>query len=226
MLIRINLLPVRQAAKRKDSAQILILAALVVVGAMVGNYLWYSSTEDRSKRLEANIAETQRRIAELEKVIGEVNNINKRKKEVEDKLKILNELRKGRSGPVRMLDALATAIPNKVAVNTFEESNSTARLSGRAVSHEDVAEFMKSLSTIVWTPKGIGRIVERKRDATNMRVELLAQGGAIEDFSLSEVSNFFTNIELARATQVDEKINNNPVKRVNFEISLQCNYAI
>lgn len=226
MLIRINLLPVRQAAKRKDSAQILVLAALVVVGAFVGNYIWYSNTEDRSKKLEVSIADTQRRISELEKVIGEVNNINKRKKEVEDKLKILNELRKGRSGPVRMLDALATAIPNKVAVNTFEESNSSAKLAGKAVSHEDVAEFMKSLSSIVWTPKGIGRIVERKRDATNMRVELLAQGGAIEDFNLSEVSNFFTNIELARATQVDERVNDNQVKRVNFEINLQCNYAI
>lgn len=225
-LIRINLLPVRQAAKRKDSAQILILGALVLLGAGIGNYIWLSSTEDRSKRLEQKIAETQARITELEKVIGEVNNINKRKKEVEDKLKVLNELRKGRSGPVRMLDALATSIPNKVAINSFDESNSAVRLAGKAVSHEDVAEFMKSLSSIVWTPKGIGRIVERKRDATNMRVELLAAGGAIEDFNLSEVANFFTNIELSRATQVDERINNNPVKRVTFDISLQCNYAI
>lgn len=225
-LIRINLLPVRQAAKRKDSAQILILGALVVLGAGIGNYIWLSSTEDRSRRLEQKISETQARITELEKVIGEVNNINKRKKEVEDKLKVLNELRKGRSGPVRMLDALATSIPNKVAISAFDESNSAVRLTGKAVSHEDVAEFMKSLATIVWTPKGIGRIVERKRDATNMRVELLAAGGAIEDFNLSEVANFFTNIELSKATQIDERINNNPVKRVNFDISLQCNYAI
>lgn len=226
MLIRINLLPVRQTAKRKDSAQILILGVLVVLGAGIGNYIWLSSTEDRSKKLENQIADTRRRITELEKVIGEVNNINKRKKEVEDKLKILNELRRGRSGPVRMLDAMATAIPNKVAINSFEESNSTVKLQGRAVSHEDVAEFMKSLSSIVWTPKGIGRIVERKRDALTMRVELLAQGSEIVDFTLSEVSNFFTNIELAKASQVDERINNNPVKRVVFDISLQCNYAI
>jgi type IV pilus assembly protein PilN len=226
MLIRINLLPVRQAAKRKDSAQILILGVLVVLGAGIGNYIWLSTTQDKSAKVEAQIADTQRRITELEKVIGEVNNINKRKKELEDKLKILNELRKGRSGPVRMLDAMATAIPNKVAINAFEESNSVVKLSGRAVSHEDVAEFMKSLSTIVWTPKGIGRIVERKRDATTMRVELLAQGSEIVDFTLAEVSNFFTNIELAKASQVDEKINNNPVKRVVFDISLQCNYAI
>ena len=225
-LIRINLLPVRQAAKKQYGQQVLVLIAVVLLGAGLGNYFWLSSTQDRSNKLQARIDDTQRRITELEKVIGEVNNINKRKKEVEDKLKILAELRKGRSGPVRMLDALATSIPNKVVINDFNESNSAVHLSGRAVSHEDVAEFMKSLSSIVWTPKGIGRVVERKRDATSMRVELLAQGGAIEDFSLSEVNNFFTNIELSRAAQFDDKVNNNPVKRVNFDINLNCNYAI
>jgi type IV pilus assembly protein PilN len=225
-LIRINLLPVRQAAKKQYGQQVLVLGVIVIFGAGLGNYLWLASTQERSDKLQRSINDTQRRITELEKVIGEVNNINKRKKEVEDKLKILAELRKGRSGPVRMMDALATSIPNKVAISDFNESNSQVKISGRAVSHEDVAEFMKSLSTVVWTPKGIGRIVERKRDATSMRVELLAQGGAIEDFSLSEVNNFFTNIELAKASQVDDKINNNPVKRVTFDINLNCNYAI
>jgi type IV pilus assembly protein PilN len=225
-LIRINLLPVRQTAKKQVGQQVLVLGVVVLLGTGIGNYLWLSSTQERSDKLQAKIDDTQRRITELEKVIGEVNNINKRKKEVEDKLKILNELRKGRSGPVRMLDALATAIPNKVAISDFTESNNQVKLAGRAVSHEDVAEFMKSLSTIVWTPKGIGRIVERKRDATNMRVELLAQGGAIEDFNLSEVNNFFSNIELSKASQVDERVNNNPVKRVVFDINLACNYAI
>lgn len=226
MLIRINLLPVKQAAKREVGKQLLLLGGLVLAGALMGNYLWMNDRQTRSDRLRTQITDTQKRITELERVIGEVNNINKRKKEVEDKLKILNELRKGRSGPVRMLDALATSIPVKVTVNTFAESNSAVKLSGRAVSHEDVAEFMKSLSTIVWTPKGIGRVVERKRDATNMRVELLNAGGAIEDFSLTEVNNFFTNIELVKGTQIDEKVNNNPVKRVAFDINLTCNYAI
>ena len=82
-----------------------------------------------------------------------------RKREVEDKLKVLEELRKGRSGPVRMLDALSTATPKKVWLIDFDEKANAVKLEGRAVAHDDVAEFMRALQNVVWTPKGMGRLV-------------------------------------------------------------------
>lgn len=226
MMIRINLLPVRQVQKREVGRQILILAAVVVIGGLVGNYLWYSDRENERTRLAAQIVETQKRITELEKVIGEVNNINKRKKEVEDKLKILNDLRKLRSGPVRMLDALATAIPKKVWLTDFNEQSNQVRITGNALSHEDVAELMRGLSTVVWTPKGMGRVVERKRDATTVRIELLTGEGSIQDYNVSDVAAFFSNIDLKSATLVADKTAGAAASRVSFEISLNANYAI
>src|SRR5437870_12929283 len=109
---------------------------------------------------------------ELQKVIGEVNNINKRRKEVEEKLGVLDKLRKGRTGPVRMLDALSTATPKKVWLTEFDEKSSAVKLVGTASSNEDVAEFMPGLPSLVWTPKGLGRGIERKRDADNLRAQL------------------------------------------------------
>ena len=226
MMIRINLLPVRQVQKTQVGRQVLILASLVIVLGLVGNYLWYSDRESERKRLATQIVETQRRITELEKVIGEVNNINKRKKEVEDKLKILNELRKLRSGPVRMLDALATATPKKVWLSDFNEQANLVKITGKALSHEDVAELMRGLATVVWTPKGMGRVVERKREASNVRVELLSGEGAIEDFTVGEVSAFFSNIDLKQATSVLDKTAGSSERRVDFEISMSANYAI
>lgn len=226
MMIRINLLPVRQVQKREAGRQILILAAVVVVGGLVGNYLWYDNRETERSRLAAQVVETQRRITELEKVIGEVNNINKRKKEVEDKLKILNDLRKLRSGPVRMLDALASATPKKVWLSDFNEQSSKVKISGKALSHDDVAELMRGLATVVWTPKGMGRVVERKRDSTTVRVELLSGEGSIEDFSTIEVSVFFSNIDLKQATSVADKSTGASERRIDFEIMMSANYAI
>jgi type IV pilus assembly protein PilN len=225
MMIRINLLPVRQVKKRELGRQVLVLIGVVAVLALVVNYLWYDNRDSEKTRKEAQIAATQQRIAELEKVIGEVNNINKRKKEVEDKLKILNDLRKGRSGPVRLLDALATATPKKVWLSQFTEQNNAVILTGQAVSHDDVAEFMRSLGNIVWTPKGMGRLVEQKRDAKTGRVELLTSDGAIEDFPASEIGSFFTNIDLKKA-ETGEKSLVSANKRINFEIQLAANYSL
>lgn len=226
MMIRINLLPVRQVQKREIGRQILILAAVVIVGGLIGNYLWYADREAERVKGQVRLADTQRRITELEKVIGEVNNINKRKKDVEDKLKILNDLRKQRSGPVRMLDALATATPKKVWLSDFNEQSNLVKISGKALSHEDLAEFMRSLANVVWTNKGMGHIVEKKRDSPTVRVELLTGEGTIEDFTLAEVNAFFTNIDLKSATSVVDKAAGASERHVDFEINMSANYAI
>jgi len=227
MMIRINLLPVRQVKKREVSRQFLVLVALVLILAGVLNYLVYEKLATEADRNAKRLSQTQSRIAELEKVIGEVNNINKRKKEVEDKLKILSDLRKGRSGPVRMLDALATAIPKKVWLTDFDEKSNAVRITGIAVSHEDVAEFMRSLGNVVWTAKGMGRLVDQKRDGKTARVELLVSGGTIEDFKLTDLGFFFTAIELKKAEQREiARKDSAPSKMVDFEISLAANYAI
>jgi type IV pilus assembly protein PilN len=226
MMIRINLLPVRQVKKREVSRQFLVLVGVVVIFAIVVTYLVYDKLARESDQNAKRLTQTQLRITELEKVIGEVNNINKRKKEVEDKLKILSDLRKSRSGPVRLLDALSTAIPKRVWLSDFDEKANAVKIQGVAASHDDVAEFMRSLANVVWTPRGMGRLVEQKRDAKTSRVELLAAGGTIEDFPSSDVGSFFTNIELKRAEQKDSGKKDLGVKTVDFEINLAANYAI
>jgi type IV pilus assembly protein PilN len=229
MMIKINLLPMRQVKKREAGKQIIALIAAVLIAALVGNYLWYDSRDKEMARNRDRINQTKARIADLEKVIGEVNNLNKRKKEVEDKLKILGDLRKGRSGPVRMMDALATATPKKVWLKDFDESSGAVSLKGYALSHDDVAEMMRGLSSMVWTPKGMGRLVEQqKREAKTSRVELLSQDGGIEDFPVSDVASFFSNIELKKATSANAQgSGGNPGPRtVDFEITLNSNYAI
>ncbi|MFZ5468522.1 MAG: PilN domain-containing protein [Myxococcota bacterium] len=226
MMIRINLLPVRQVQKREFGRQLLVLYGVVFLGTTIANYLWYDNRASQAERYQQRATETQNRIAELEKVIGEVNNINKRKKEVEDKLKILGDLRKGRSGPVRMLDALATAIPKKVWLLDFVESSNAVKLKGTAVSHEDVAEFMRSLANVVWTPKGMGRLVEQKRDAKTSRVELLSGDGVIEDFQVGEITALFTGIDLSKAETKETKDGSLVGRRVEFEIAMTTNYSI
>jgi len=222
MMIHINLLPVRQEKKREIGRQFLVVVGGVLIFALVGNWLWYDSLASESKRNAQRIAATQARIAELEKVIGEVNNINARKKDVQGKLAILADLRKQRTGPVRMLDALSTAIPKKVWLVGFQETSNVVKMTGRAASHEDVAEFMRSLQSIVWTPRGMARLVEQRRDAKTARVELVGGDGAVEDVPTSSISNFFTRVDLKKAEQKVDKSG----RVVEFQIDMNANYAI
>ncbi|MDX2009761.1 MAG: PilN domain-containing protein [Myxococcaceae bacterium] len=221
-MIRINLLPVRQVRKREMGRQFLVLVAGALVLALAGNYYWLSTREAERDRRAEGVAERQRQIDALDKQIGEVNELKKRKKEVEDKLGVLEKLRKQRSGPVRLLDAIASVIPKKVFISDFDEKSGAVKVIGVGESLEDVAEFMRGLQNVRWTPKGMGRVVEQKRDAKQARIELLTGEQAIEDFDVRELSPFFTNIELKSSEAGNDKTGKATVK---FELNMSANYA-
>ena len=228
MMIHINLLPVRQEKKREVGRQFLVVVGGALLLTLLGNWLWYDGLASEEKKNAQRMAATQARIAELEKVIGEVDKINARKKDVQAKLAILADLRKQRTGPVRMLDALSTAIPKKVWLTGFDEKSSAVKMTGRAVSHEDVAEFMRALQSIVWTPRGMGRLIEQKRDSAFARVELVGGEGAVEDFPTKSISNFFTRVDLKKAeSKAPQSGGSSSAPRiVEFEIDMTSNYAI
>src|ERR1700694_892608 len=121
-MIKINLLPVRAAKKREFGRQQIVLFALMLILAGIGNWIWYSRVDSELSALDAQIARTKSEIAQLEKTIGEVKSIKEDKKALEDKLKILDTLKKGRLGPVKGMDELRTIIPQKVWVVEYAEA--------------------------------------------------------------------------------------------------------
>jgi type IV pilus assembly protein PilN len=99
------------------------------------------------------------------------------------------------------------------------------KLTGSAVSHDDVAELMRNLNGMVWTPKGIGRLVEQRREAKTSRVELVAAEAAIEEFSVGDIKPFFSNVDL-KSTQQGSNAKPGEVSTVDFDITLTANYSI
>jgi type IV pilus assembly protein PilN len=144
-MIRINLLPVRAAKKREFGRQQIVLLALILVLAAIGNYFWYSKVDGELAGLDQQIARTRAEIAQLEKTIGEVKSIKEDKKALEDKLKILDSLKKGRTGPVKVMDDLASIIPPKVWILDYSEQGGAVTMTGRASAYEDLSSFSKKL---------------------------------------------------------------------------------
>ena len=146
-MIHINLLQVRAAMKREFGRQQLVLFVLLLVLAGIGNYIWYSRVDSELSGLDRQIATTRAEIAQLEKTIGEVKSIKDDKKALEDKLKILDTLKKGRTGPVKVMDELATVIPNRVWLTDYTEQGGNLLMHGSAVNYEDLSSFAQKLKT-------------------------------------------------------------------------------
>lgn len=144
-MIRINLLPVR--AKKKRSSSLVQLGAMagalgVVLIAAVSVHVYFAGqVEEREER----IATGREEIANLKKIIGEVNELDKQKKRLLQQLAVIDKLEKGKLGPVRVLDELSTNIPKRVWITTFVEKNGELNLKGTGLENADISEFMRAL---------------------------------------------------------------------------------
>jgi type IV pilus assembly protein PilN len=144
-MVRINLLPVRVSKKKEAGQQQLILFALVLVFGIIANYVWVSSRAGELDTMKKKLASTQAEIAQLDRIIGEVKNIKEQQAQLREKLDVLGTLKAGRTGPVRMLDELATLTPKRLWLLKLEEKGGTITFTGSASSIDEVSEFMTAL---------------------------------------------------------------------------------
>lgn len=144
-MIRINLLPVR--AKRKRNSSLIQLAAmtstlLVSIGAGVMVQVHF---ESRAAEQEQLVEKGRVDIANLKRVIGEVNELDKQKQRLIEQLSVIERLEKGKLGPVRVLDELSIHIPKRVWIVSFTEKEGNLILKGTGLENSDISEFVRAL---------------------------------------------------------------------------------
>lgn len=175
-MIRINLLPSRDAPRKQAAVvQIVVFAVLLIVAAAA------VFTLDSYQRGQIN-AQTrsnqliQNRIERIRRQIRDHDQIRERIEEIESKQGVINELLAGRTGPVFVMVELAKVTSRggsptidhdrymdlvrrspgqaydpswdgrRLWIQSFQEENREVELSGLAMNHEDVAEFLRRLS--------------------------------------------------------------------------------
>jgi type IV pilus assembly protein PilN len=144
-MVRINLLPVRVSRKKQAGKQQLVLFGVLLALGFVVNFMWASARTSELSRREAQLKRTKDEIAQLDRIIGEVKNIKTQQQQLREKLDVLAQLKEGRTGPVRMLDELATLTPKRLWFTKLEEKGGVAKLTGIAASIDDVSELMAAL---------------------------------------------------------------------------------
>ena len=144
-MLHINLLPVRVSKTKVAGKQQLLLFGLLVILVFIGNLTWSRSRAGDLAQREEKLRRTKDEIAQLERIIGEVKNIKAQQSELRDKLAVLDKLRAGRQGPVKMLDELATIIPKRLWLRKMEEKGGAVSFEGTASTIDDVSAFMSAL---------------------------------------------------------------------------------
>src|SRR5207245_8144613 len=104
---------------------------------------------ERSLRKDDSESKTKE-VESLKKKVQEVEDYEKNKQLLEDKNRIIEQLRKNQGGPVRLLDYLSQSLdPLKVWL-TNVEGDKEVILSGKALTNDDIVEFIRNLQQSVY----------------------------------------------------------------------------
>jgi type IV pilus assembly protein PilN len=144
-MIKINLLPVRAAKKKESARQQISILLLSVTAVLVIAFGIYSVTLAKIITTKGEIEKSEQEIKRLKEKIGEINNLKKLQAEVKKKLDILNQLRRDKTGPATRLAKLSDAVPEKLWLTKYTESESNVSLGGVAFNEDLIAEFMRNL---------------------------------------------------------------------------------
>lgn len=146
-MIKINLLPHREAKRKlKKTAFIALMALSAVAGAVVvmvvGGYnaSRISIQNERNSVLTTANADLDTKIAEIATLKQEIEALKARQQAVED-------LQGDRNQPVYLLEELVKQMPPGVHLKEFKQEGQRVTLIGNAQSQERVAELLRNLSS-------------------------------------------------------------------------------
>lgn len=145
-MILINLLPHREAARKRQKEQFFTQLALsAMLGGIIGGaiFTWYqgqiSAQQERNQFLTQEIAKLEAEIKDIATLQQQIASLRARQTAVED-------LQAGRNLPVYLLEELVNQLPEGVFLRSMKQENMSVLLTGTAQSQERVSELLRNLS--------------------------------------------------------------------------------
>lgn len=157
-MIRINLISegrrpvVARKAKSRISIgdqdpSIYILATGVVVGLLVG-LVWWLLVNSELKGLQSDIRRARAEVKELKPILKEVQVFKRKRRRLNTKIDLINDLTAKRRGPVHLMDRVSRALPDLVWLKSMNVRGQRVRLSGQALNTNAIATFIENLSLV------------------------------------------------------------------------------
>jgi type IV pilus assembly protein PilN len=149
-LITINLLTVdRERTKRKATFQIgqkvTIACSFILVAAALVVGWWYWSLQRDSADLDQQIVDAERETQRLQSVIQQVSQFEARRAQLQQRVTLIEELRKGQTGPVHLLDEISKALPDAMWLTDLRQAANVITLEGRCTSLNALSDFVSAL---------------------------------------------------------------------------------
>jgi type IV pilus assembly protein PilN len=156
-MIRINLLAVDRpvATKKKGpgvtaAQRVTIGAALILLSTVVGVGWWFWSLRQENQQLDEQIARAEVEANQLRSVLSSVQKFEARKAQLQQRVTLIEQLRRGQTGPVHILDEVSKALPDRLWLVSMAQRGADFTIAGQTTSLTGVSDFVANLEASKW----------------------------------------------------------------------------
>ena len=147
---RINLLPWREAERKKRQRDFGVAMAGGVVAAIAGILLTMFVFSQMISNQEARNLRLTNEIAELQKSITEIDGLERQKERLLARMEIIEQLQKSRPEIVHLFDEIARQLPEGVYLTGLKQQGSRVEVRGVAQSSTRVSALMRQIDASKW----------------------------------------------------------------------------
>lgn len=151
-MIKINLLTGDRDRARKRTPggvslgqKLTIACSLLLVGSVLVIGWWFWALQRQSAQVDVDLATARQETARLRGVLQQVEQFEARREQLEQRVALIEQLRKGQTGPVHMLDEISKSVPDRLWLMTLEQEALDLTIQGRATSLTAVSDFVANL---------------------------------------------------------------------------------
>lgn len=149
-MAQINLLPWREERRQELKKEFIATVVLVVaLGAgllLLGDRVVNGQIENQQSRNEY----LQQNISELDKAVAEIRELEKRRNQLIERMRVIQELQGTRPIIVRVLDQLVRTVPDGIFYTRISTKDKQITIDGVAESNNRVSSLMRRLDASDW----------------------------------------------------------------------------
>jgi len=186
-MIRINLLAAEKDRNKKKAVtlgsagqKLTIGCSIILILAVLFIGWRYWALGRDSAQLDAEIAAAQQETARLHSVIAQVQQFEQRRAQLQQRVGLIEQLRKGQTGPVHMLDQISRALPPMLWLTELKQVGADIVIDGKCTTLTGLSEFVSNLEASGYFKRSV-EIVSTMSEATP------TAGGEITRFSIKAV---------------------------------------
>ena len=165
-MIRINLLAVeRERTKRRalipSAHRVTIAASLILLGTALFIGWWFWSLRQQSAGVDEGLVKAEIELEQLRSVLAQVRQFETSRASLQQRVSLIEQLRRGQSGPVHVIDELSKAIPEYLWLTEVTQRGEEFTIVGMTTSLTGVSDFVANLAASAWFKRPIELIDSR-----------------------------------------------------------------